>query len=181
MAALPRVIAVACRRCQASIEVPLNLGPTTSTSAVLDLDLSALRDHYRTHNEDQEQQMDTTPDAPKVGNIVHYRSYGTPGGEYPSECRDALVIEVPDTAKTTPYGGCPNGTGGFWEADLAIFTPTGVFFNTRCQSGDEGGAWHWPEGEASGSPAVYLELIGDADRLHASVALLAKFVSRAAR
>lgn len=29
-----------------------------------------------------------------IGRIVHYVSYGTPGGEYTSECRAAVVTEV---------------------------------------------------------------------------------------
>lgn len=31
---------------------------------------------------------------PSVGRIVHYVSYGTPGGEYTSECRAAIITEV---------------------------------------------------------------------------------------
>ena len=30
---------------------------------------------------------------PAVGRIVHYTSYGTPGGEYPSVCRAANASE----------------------------------------------------------------------------------------
>jgi hypothetical protein len=30
---------------------------------------------------------------PAIGEIVHYRSYGTPGGEYGAECRAAIVTE----------------------------------------------------------------------------------------
>lgn len=29
--------------------------------------------------------------VPSVGRIVHYVSYGTPGGEYTSECRAAII------------------------------------------------------------------------------------------
>ena len=37
---------------------------------------------------------------PSVGRIVHYQSYGTPGGEYESVCRAAVVTDVhgPDTS-----------------------------------------------------------------------------------
>lgn len=31
---------------------------------------------------------------PSVGRIVHYVSYGTPGGEYPQACRAAIVTAV---------------------------------------------------------------------------------------
>jgi hypothetical protein len=69
---------------------------------------------------------------PSVGCIVHYVSYGTPKGEYTSECRAALITEVTnDTAVA-----------------LAVLNPTGVAFNARCYlDGDTkpGGTWHWPE------------------------------------
>jgi hypothetical protein len=31
---------------------------------------------------------------PSIGRVVHYTSYGTPGGEYSSQCRAAIVTEV---------------------------------------------------------------------------------------
>lgn len=97
---------------------------------------------------------------PSVGRIVHYVSYGTPGGEYGKECRAAVVTEV-DTSTTV---------------GLAILNPTGMFFNRTvtfhsgkgqparldCPQPHEngphrycgcgwtedaymGGTWHWPE------------------------------------
>jgi hypothetical protein len=74
---------------------------------------------------------------PSVGRIVHYVSYGTPGGEYKSECRAAIVAAVIDG------GDCD-------LVDLVVLNPTGLFFN-RCayDAGGEpahrGGTWHWPE------------------------------------
>lgn len=84
---------------------------------------------------------------PSVGRIVHYVSYGTPSGEYTSECRAAIVTEV----------------GTFVDEDrigLAVLNPTGMFFNRRVDH-DElpppdkivpgerdtylPGTWHWPE------------------------------------
>lgn len=69
--------------------------------------------------------------TPSVGRIVHYVSYGTPGGEYESECRAAIITEVHTS-----------GTVG-----LCVLNPTGQFFN-RCVNYDEveqrGGSWHWP-------------------------------------
>lgn len=97
---------------------------------------------------------------PTVGRIVHYVSYGTPGGEYTSQCRAAIVTAV--------------------DADsvsLAVLNPTGMFFNGNIQYHDgaeqlgspdcpnagthgspfrycscgwieashAGGTWHWPE------------------------------------
>ena len=69
---------------------------------------------------------------PSVGRIVHYVSYGTPGGEYTSQCRAAIVTEVIN----------PDLVG------LAVLNPTGMFFNsqiTHDESGTVGGTWHWPE------------------------------------
>lgn len=73
---------------------------------------------------------------PSIGHIVHYRSYGTPGGEYPSVCRAAVVTEVGQEYK-----------GGHWLVGLAVLNPEGMFFNRGVSFGtsDEGGAWHWPE------------------------------------
>ncbi|MFG1872167.1 hypothetical protein [Micromonospora arborensis] len=80
---------------------------------------------------------------PSVARIVHYVSYGTPGGEYTSECRAAVVTEV------------DGDTVG-----LAVLNPAGVFFNRGVARHDgdtsntpgspdvpscEAGTWHWPE------------------------------------
>lgn len=102
---------------------------------------------------------------PSVGRIVHYVSYGTPGGEYKSECRAAMITEL------TGDPDHPDQVG------LAVFNPTGQFFNRAvpCDDGGEtpgradcpdaashgapfrycacgwmeathkGGTWHWPE------------------------------------
>lgn len=69
---------------------------------------------------------------PSVGRIVHYVSYGTPGGEYTSECRAAIVTET-NTSDTV---------------GLCVLNPTGQFFNrtvTQDEFGHAGGTWHWPE------------------------------------
>lgn len=83
---------------------------------------------------------------PTIGAIVHYVSYGTPGGQYSSVCRAAVITEV---------GPWP---GGISEADkhniavpvgLAVLNPEGMFFNRECvqsEGGHDGGTWHWPEG-----------------------------------
>lgn len=77
---------------------------------------------------------------PSVGRIVHYVSYGTPGGEYTSQCRAAVITEV------TSLGGTDGITPP--RASLAVLNPTGAFFNVNLpQSEDDhaGGTWHWPE------------------------------------
>jgi hypothetical protein len=75
--------------------------------------------------------------TPTVGRIVHYVSHGTPvqpdGTQaYTAQCRAAIVTDVPvDDA-----------------CSLAIFNPTGMFFNKVRYDGSqdpEGGTWHWPE------------------------------------
>jgi surface antigen len=70
--------------------------------------------------------------TPSVGRIVHYVSYGTPGGEYGRECRAAIVTQIND-----------DGTVG-----LAVMNPTGQFFNPSIfadHTENQGGTWHWPE------------------------------------
>jgi hypothetical protein len=98
--------------------------------------------------------------------MVHYVSYGTPKGEYTSQCRAATVTEVGQwvTVDTTTPESFSTSEGRpvrnleqWWYEDalgLTVHNPTGVFFN----SGDvaikhdeitkAGGTWHWPEREA---------------------------------
>lgn len=79
---------------------------------------------------------------PSVGRIVHYVSYGTPGGEYPSVCRAAIVTAV-DT-----YQDAAAGDEHVGHASLAVMNPEGMFFNKTVmqdESGKAGGTWHWPE------------------------------------
>lgn len=76
---------------------------------------------------------------PSVGRVVHYRSYGTPGGEYQPQCRAAIVTEVDD-----PDG--PNAD--LAKIGLAVLNPEGMFFNRNVRydaTGELGGRWHWPE------------------------------------
>lgn len=68
---------------------------------------------------------------PSVGRIVHYVSYGTPGGEFTSKCRAAVITDI-------------------WPGELValcVLNPTGIFFNDCHQDEDQrlGGTWHWPE------------------------------------
>ncbi|ALG06838.1 hypothetical protein [Kibdelosporangium phytohabitans] len=80
---------------------------------------------------------------PSVGRIVHYVSYGTPGGEYGSCCRAAIVTDVDNYQPASPDDDIHIGHVG-----LAVLNPTGMFFNpTVLQDEDRksGGTWHWPE------------------------------------
>jgi hypothetical protein len=81
---------------------------------------------------------------PSVGRIVHYRAYGTPGGEYLPECRAAIITAVEDPSPDAPW---------LEPVSLAVLNPTGMFFNQGCKhdeavldSGQRGagGTWHWP-------------------------------------
>jgi hypothetical protein len=67
---------------------------------------------------------------PTIGRIVHYHSYGTPGGEYLSEPRAAIV-----TATSTEG-----------VVSLAVLNPTGLFFNEDVPFAEEPrpGHWSWP-------------------------------------
>lgn len=79
--------------------------------------------------------------SPSVGRMVHYVSYGTPGGEYPSTCRAAIVTGVDPAPEDTP------GPGQVF-ASLAVLNPEGMFFNRFVLQDEDdktGGTWHWPE------------------------------------
>lgn len=87
--------------------------------------------------------------APTVGRIVHYVSYGTPGGEYTSQCRAAIVTEVPAHLVEEPYDGCPNdGTHQPWIIGVCVLNPAGMFFDRdllQDEADHASGTWHWPE------------------------------------
>ncbi len=79
--------------------------------------------------------------TPSVGRDVHYISYGTPGGEYPSVCRAAKV-----TAVDTYQDGV--GDTHIGHLSLCVFNPDGLFFNKTVHQDEidkRGGTWHWPE------------------------------------
>lgn len=79
---------------------------------------------------------------PSIGNNVHYVSYGTPGGEYKSECRAAAITQVHKAVDRLES-----------HVGLVIFNPTGMFFNPDIpyagsanpeEAEMRGGTWHWP-------------------------------------
>jgi hypothetical protein len=89
---------------------------------------------------------------PSVGRVVHYVSYGTPGGEHAMACRAAIVTEIGRNAHPAPPGTL---------VGLAVLNPTGMFFDpgvdpdegqpdnaggtNLCDGLDfPGGTWHWP-------------------------------------
>lgn len=67
---------------------------------------------------------------PSVARVVHYQSYGTPGGEFKSEPRAAIITAVEDEEQEI--------------VSLCVLNPTGMFFNQHVTRGDEGGQWNWP-------------------------------------
>jgi hypothetical protein len=81
---------------------------------------------------------------PRVGDIVHYVSYGTPGGEYGKECRAAVIAAV---VSDTVHGENEHGvTTAPAVVSLAVLNPTGMFFNEQVPyegSAEDGGTWHW--------------------------------------
>jgi hypothetical protein len=66
---------------------------------------------------------------PTVGRIVHYQAYGTPGGEFKSVPRAAVIAEV------------------FSDEDVAVcvLNPQGIYFNRVTYSEEpKPGYWSWP-------------------------------------
>lgn len=83
---------------------------------------------------------------PSVGRIVHYVSYGTPGGEYGSECRAAVITAVGRSADELPEAAETRSMAQ--ELDLCVLNPEGLFFNCGVPQNEpakNGGTWHWPE------------------------------------
>lgn len=115
-----------------------------------DVDRSAITGRFVSEEEAQANPDTTVSEArlasggpighprPAVGRVVHYVSYGTPKGEFASQCRGAQITEVDE-----------DGNVG-----LTVFNPTGIFFhpiaheNGPCRHDEDektGGTWHWPE------------------------------------
>lgn len=94
---------------------------------------------------------------PSVGRIVHYVSYGTPGGEYTSKCRAATITEVgawvdithsAESISPTMKVRVRNVEQMFDDeaCALTVQNPTGLFFNVCRHDEDQTpGTWHWPE------------------------------------
>lgn len=82
---------------------------------------------------------------PSIGRIVHYVSFGTPGGEFGKECRAAIVTEVTQVEVNEEN---PEGDGTYRETvGLFVANPTGFFLNRGVLYDEDksGGSWHWPE------------------------------------
>lgn len=113
--------------------------------------------------------------TPRLNDPVHYVSYGTPAGEYRSQCRAATVAEVGAwMSMGDPYDEGTNEAGQkvrtqtqVWDPEacaLVVHNPTGQFFNTCPRDEPDpialitrdgsrvtrrvyrGGTWHQPGG-----------------------------------
>ena len=66
----------------------------------------------------------------RIGDIVHYRAYGTPGGEYLPQCRAAVVTE------THPQN----------RVSIVVLNPKGIFLDPHVAHSpldqSAGGTWH---------------------------------------
>lgn len=71
---------------------------------------------------------------PSVGRVVHYHSYGTPGGEFKPLPRAAIVTEVDEPENDASAIG------------VCILNPTGIFFHQHLPYSEEPkpGTWSWP-------------------------------------
>jgi hypothetical protein len=76
------------------------------------------------------------PQIPSIGRIVHYHSYGTPGGEYLPQPRAALVTAVDLVAEDPDT----------YVASLCVLNPTGMFFHQHVEFSEapQPGHWSWP-------------------------------------
>ena len=90
---------------------------------------------------------------PQLGDVVHYQSFGTPGGEYEPACRTALVTEVGAwiTTGTDDHGDGTRTLAQTWNREacaLTVHNPTGSFLKQDIRHSEgarAGGTWHWPE------------------------------------
>lgn len=80
-----------------------------------------------------------TQPIPSIGRIVHYQSYGTPGGEYLPEPRAAIITEIGSDQPAADLKS--EGAVG-----LAVLNPTGFFFNRDVPFAEQPtpGCWNWP-------------------------------------
>lgn len=97
------------------------------------------------------------PHIPSIGDHVHYRAYGTPGGEFPAACRTATVTGT--GAWVNAYEGpsaTPPGDGDVrtvlqrWHDDAisaTVLNPSGEYRGVLVHdqsSEPRGGTWHYP-------------------------------------
>jgi hypothetical protein len=76
--------------------------------------------------------------TPSVGRVVHFQTYGTPGGEHLSEPIAAIITAVHDS-DPAPEHGVP-------YVDLFAIYPNGTSHKPNIRYADEPtpGCWNWP-------------------------------------
>jgi len=79
---------------------------------------------------------------PTIGRIVHYQSYGTPGGEFLPEPRAAVITAIhrSDVDSTDAHEVITV------TVDAAVLNPTGLFFAVGLPFAETPtpGHWNWP-------------------------------------
>lgn len=78
--------------------------------------------------------------------MVYYKSYGTPGGEFPSVDRAACVTDVKEVYLDTPSGvesATNEGLNSRFQVRLCVMNPEGLFFTDWLDQGQKGGQWDW--------------------------------------
>ncbi|WP_306357439.1 MULTISPECIES: hypothetical protein [unclassified Nocardia] len=76
---------------------------------------------------------------PTVGRIVHYQTYGTPGGEHPPETLAAIVTKAKGCDATLGRDGCPH-------VSLHVLYGNGTSDKADVPYAEEPtpGHWSWP-------------------------------------
>lgn len=91
-----------------------------------------------------------TSRPPRLTDLVHYTSYGTPGGEYASVCRAATVTGVyPVSEGTWAQAEIECWDYMPYEVDLFVMNPSGTFHNRQCLQDEvqnRPGTWHQATG-----------------------------------
>ncbi|WP_280420645.1 hypothetical protein [Nocardia carnea] len=76
---------------------------------------------------------------PSVGRIVHFQTYGTPGGEHQPETLAAIVTKVKNCDPELGKPDCPHAT-------LHVFYPNGTSDKADVPYSEDPkpGHWSWP-------------------------------------
>ena len=86
---------------------------------------------------------------PSVGRIVHYQSYGTPGGEYKPKARAAIITECEPLPTSEHCIGVASDEyyqdETSYSVQICILNPTGMFFaHAKFSPEPKPGCWSWP-------------------------------------
>lgn len=86
---------------------------------------------------------------PTVGRIVHYQAYGTPGGEFPSVPRAAIVTGADALGPEVAKDATLTQDERYYRVHICVLNPSGMFFNLDVKYDADGkpGTWRWPPRE----------------------------------